>query len=444
MQRHGIRHPARLVPLAFLALIALGTLLLMLPFSRAGIGSAPLVTALFTATSAACVTGLVVVDTATYWSPFGQGVILVLFQVGGFGIMAGTTLLILVVSQRLQLRTRLIAQAETRSASLGDVGSVIRLVVGVTLVVEAVLTLWFVLRLWLGYGEPLGDALWNGLFHALSAFNNAGFTTYPDGLMRFAGDALFLVPLILAIILGGLGVPVIQELRRTPWHWDGWTVHTKITLIGSAVLFAVGFVAVYAYEAANPATLGALGTTERVLGVALQSASMRSAGFSTLDTGAMTSQSLLLHDLLMFIGGGSASTAGGIRVTTFFLLGFVVWSEIRGHSGTSAFRRHICPKVQRQALSIALLAIGVVVLGTLVVLSMTGLPLPDVLFEVISASATVGLSTGITPRLPPDAQYVLVALMYLGRVGTITVFTALALRGSPPEYRYPEERPIVG
>lgn len=444
VQRRGIRHPARLVPLAFLALIALGTLLLMLPFARTGEGSAPFMTALFTATSAACVTGLVVVDTATYWSPFGQAVIMLLFQVGGFGIMAGTTLVILLVSQRLRLRTRLIAQAETRSASIGDVGEVIRLVVGVTLAVEAVLTAWFALRLYFGYGESIGGALWHGLFHALSAFNNAGFTTYPDGLMRFRADASVMVPLTLAIILGGLGVPVLRELWCGPRRWARWSVHTKITLLGSAVLLAVGFIGIYAWEMANPATLGGMATGERILAVALQSASMRSAGFSTLDTGAMTPQSLLLHYVLMFIGGGSASTAGGIRVTTFFLLGFVVWSEIRGTAGTSVFRRHICPTVQRQALSIALIAIGVVGLGTLALLSTTPLRMQDALFEVVSASATVGLSTGITPALPESGQWVLIVLMYLGRVGTITVFTALALRGRPPEFRYPEERPIVG
>lgn len=432
------------MPLAFLVLITLGTLLLMLPVASRGPDPAPFMTALFTAVSAACVTGLVVVDTATYWSPFGHAVIMLLFQIGGFGIMAGTTLVILLVSQRLRLRTRLIAQAETRSASLGDVGEVIRLVVGVTLAVEAVLTVWFALRLYFGYGESVGGALWHGLFHALSAFNNAGFSTYPDGLMRFASDASIIGPVTLAIILGGLGVPVLQELWRRPGRWARWSVHTKITLLGSAVLFAIGFGAIYVYELHNPATLAGLDTGERILGVALQSASMRSAGFSTLDTGAMTPQSLLLHYAMMFIGGGSASTAGGIRVTTFFLLGFVVWSEIRGTAGTSVFRRHICPTVQRQALSIALIAIGVVGLGTLALLSTSTLRMQDALFEVISASATVGLSTGVTPHLPHNAQLVLIVLMYLGRVGTITVFTALALRGRPPEFRYPEERPIVG
>lgn len=444
MQRQGFRHPARLFPLAFLALITLGTLLLMLPVARAGPASAPFITALFTATSAACVTGLVVVDTATYWSGFGQVVILALFQVGGFGIMAGTTLLLMLVSQRLRLQTRLIAQAETRSASLGDVSSVIRMVIVVTLVVETVLTAWFALRLATSYGESTGGALWHGMFHALSAFNNAGFTTYPDGLMRFAGDASVMLPLTVAIVLGGLGVPVLQELRNRPGSWSRWTVHTRITLVGSAVLFIVGVIALFLFESGNPRTLRGLPATEQVLGVLLQSASMRSAGFSTLDTGAMTDQSLLVHYLLMFVGGGSASTAGGIRVTTFFLLGFVVMSEIRGSAGTSVFRRHICPTVQRQALSIALVAVAVIGIGTLAILSLTELPLRDALFEVISASATVGLSTGVTPDLPGAAAAVLVALMYLGRVGTITIFTALALRRSPPEYRYPEERPIVG
>ncbi|GHA80764.1 potassium transporter Trk [Lysobacter bugurensis] len=444
MQQRGIRHPARLVPLAFLAVIAIGTALLSLPFAHAGPGSAPWVTALFTAVSAICVTGLTVVDTATYWSAFGQVVILVLFQLGGLGIMAGATLLVLLVSKRLRLGTRLIAQAETRSMDLVDVMAVVWLILRVMLIVEAALTVVLTLRFHFGYGQPFGTALWNGLFHAVSAFNNAGFSTYSDSVMGFYDDALVLVPMMIAVLVGGLGFPVLHELRREPWRWPRWSVHTKITLLGTAFLFFGGALAIGAYEWTNPQTLAPMGTGERILNAMFHSVSARSSGFNTLDMGTLKSETLAVNYVLMFIGGGSASTAGGIRITTFFLLGLVVWAEVRGRPDTFAFGRTIPADVQRQALTVALLGVSVIAFGTLALMSVTELPLVVVVFEVISASATVGLSTGITGELPPSGQLMLVVMMFIGRVGPVTVATALALRGRNLPYRYPEERPIVG
>lgn len=432
------------MPLAFLALIAIGTALLSLPVAHAGPGPAHWVTALFTAVSAVCVTGLTVVDTATYWSPFGQTVILVLFQLGGFGIMAGATLLVLLVSRRLRLGTRLIAQAETRSLDLVDVMAVVRLILLVSLVVEATLTAALALRFHFTYGQPPATALWNGLFHAVSSFNNAGFSTYSDSVMGFRDDALVLGPMMLAVLVGGLGFPVLHEMRREPWQWSRWSVHTKITLLGSAFLFLGGAAAIGAYEWTNPQTLAPMGVGTRVLNAMFHSVSARSSGFNTLDMGMLEDETLAVNYVLMFIGGGSASTAGGIRITTFFLLGFVVWAEVRGQPDTFAFRRMIPAAVQRQALAVALLGVGVIAFGTLALMSVTELPLLVVVFEVISASATVGLSTGITGELPASGQLILVALMFIGRIGPVTVATALALRRRTVAFRYPQESPIVG
>lgn len=442
--RHGIRHPARLVPLAFLAVIALGTALLMLPAARAGDGGAPWVTALFTAVSALCVTGLVVVDTATYWSGFGQAVILVLFQAGGLGIMAGATLLGLLVSRRLRLGNRILAQAETRSLDLGDVVGVLRLIVAVSAAVELVLAIGLTLRFHYAYGEPWATAAWHGVFHGVSAFNNAGFTTLPTGMAAFAGDGLVLGPMMLAIILGGIGFPVLYELRREAWHWSQWSLHTKMTLAGSAVLLVGGTLMIAAYEWSNPLTLAPLAPAERWLNALFHSVNARSSGFNTLDMGALSAETLAVNYVLMFIGGGSASTAGGIRITTFFLLGFVVWAEIRGQPDTFAFRRMIPATAQRLALTVVLLAVTTVAFGTLALMSVTDLPLMPVAFEVISASATVGLSTGITGALPEAGQLILAVLMFVGRVGTVTVASALALRSRPAAFRYPQESPIVG
>jgi len=444
LRRPILDHPERIIPLAFLATIVVGTILLLLPFSSADGQIAPFLTAVFTATSAVCVTGLIVVDTATYWSPFGQGVIMALFQVGGFGIMAGATLLGLMIFRRLQLGRRLVVQAETKSLSLGDVKSVLRTVLGVTILSEAIVAVVIIVRLHTAYDEPLNTAIWNGLFHAVSAFNNAGFSTYSDSLVRFALDPFILLPLSIAIIVSGLGFPVINELQSEWRKPDRWSIHARLTVFGTIGLLIAGFLAVLVAEWNNTATIGDMPTAGKVLNAFTHSVMSRTAGFNAVDVGQMRPETLLFTDGLMLIGGGSAGTAGGIKVTTFLLLGVVVWAEIRGRADVTVFQRRICPDVQRQALAVVLMAVGLVGLATLAILSMTTLPLDRVLFEVISAFATVGLSTGITADLPPAAQSILIALMFVGRVGTITVAAALALRARHVPYRYPQERPIVG
>jgi Trk-type K+ transport system membrane component len=447
MGSRRIGHPERVVPLAFLAGIAAGTLLLMLPIARAGGLSgepgAPLIVALFTATSALCVTGLTVVDTPSYWSPFGQAVLLLLSQAGGLGIMTGATLLGLLVTRQMPLRGRLLASAEMRSLDLGDVRNVLRLVVVTTLVAELVLTVWLSLR-FLSWGMSPGAAVWHGLFHAGSAFMNAGFSTLPEGLAPHATDVLFLSPLMIGVVLGGIGFPVLYELRhewRTPARWS---IHTKLTIWGSIGLTLVGMLSVLLFEWSNPETLGREAPAGRLLGALFHSVMTRSGGFSVHDPALMGPDSLLISSALMLVGGGSASTAGGIRVTTFLLLGFVVWSEIRGRPDSVAFRRRIAPEVQRQALAVVLTAVGVVSAGLLTLASFVDAPVEMILFEVISAFATVGLSTGLSTHMPPEGQFVLVLMMYIGRVGTVSLATALALRVRATPYRYPEERPIVG
>lgn len=442
--RSSLQHPARLVPLAFLAAIAIGTALLLLPVARVGPGGADFITALFTATSAVCVTGLIVVDTPTYWTPFGQAVILALIQIGGFGIMTGSTLLGVLISRRLGLRTRIIAQAETRTLDLGDVTGVLRLIFVVTLLVELFIWALLALRLHWTYGEPLPVAIWNGLFHAISAYNNAGFSTYSDSLMGFADDWLFLGPIMLAVIVGGIGFPVLADLKRRLWQPSKWSVHTKITLLGTVVLIVVGTLTVLAYESAAEGTLTLVSLPERLLDALFHSVMTRTAGFNSVDIGALRTETLVVTDMLMFIGGGSAGTAGGIKVSTVFILALAVWAEIRGETDTTAFHRRFSTDVLRQALTLIVLASIAIALATLHLLSVTSFPLEQVLFETISAFATVGLSTGITGSLPPSAELTLVALMFVGRVGTITVATGLALKRSQRPYRYPEERPIVG
>lgn len=445
--RKAVAHPERAIPLAFLVGIAIGTLLLALPVARAGglagEEGAPLLVALFTATSAFCVTGLTVVDTAGYWSPFGHLVLLLLAQAGGIGIMTGATLLGLLVTRQLRLKSRLLAQSEMKQLDLGDVRTVLRLVLMVTLVTEAVLALWLTLRFW-SYGYPLGQALWHGLFHSVMAYVNAGFSTLPEGLADHSGDWLLAIPLMLAVVMGGIGFPVLLELHREWRRPAGWSIHTKLTLWGSLGLTLLGMAAILGFEWRNPATLGALALPDRLLAALFHSVMTRSGGFSLFDVAAMGADSTLISSALMLIGGGSASTAGGIRITTFLLLGFVVLSEIRGQPDSVAFNRRICPQVQRQAVAVTLTAVGVVSLALLILASFVKAPVEKIMFEVISAFATTGLSTGLAAEMPPAGQLLLVLVMYIGRVGTVSLAAAIALRAPYTPIRYPEEKPIVG
>jgi trk system potassium uptake protein TrkH len=438
------RNPVRLVPALFLVAISIGTLLLSLPMARAGLGSAPPLVALFTATSAVAVTGLITVDTQTYWSPFGQGVILLLFQIGGFGIMTAAVLLGLLAGRTFRLRDRLATHVERNRLAGGDTKKVLILAFRVTILVESLTALVLILRLRLFHGESWGDAMWNGVFHAVSAFNNAGFSTYSSSVMAFQHDAWILGPIMLAVIVSSLGFPVIQEFRMRPFAFRRWTLHSKITVLGTAFLLLGGLVAILVSEWSNPATLGPMAWPAKVLNAGFHSVMPRTAGFNSLDVGSFRIETLTFNYALMFIGGGSAGTAGGIKITTFVLLLIVVWSEIRGERDAEVMGRRIGNRVERQALAVSVLSGLLVATGTVILLSVTPFPLSDVLFEVISAFATVGLSTGITADLPPAGQLTIIVLMYVGRVGTITIATALALGDDRKTYRYPEENPIVG
>ncbi|MEE4152649.1 MAG: potassium transporter TrkG [Erythrobacter sp.] len=439
-----MRNPIRLIPLLFLALIALGTALLALPFATSTGTSAPLLTAFFTATSAVSVTGLIVVDTPTYWSLFGQVVILALFQIGGFGIMTAATLFGLMLGRGFGLAERMATQVERSRIERGDAISVIRLVLVVTLCVEGLVAAILAARLYAAHDMSLPAALWHGVFHAVSAFNNAGFSTFSDSVMGFAGDAVILVPIMLAVVITALGFPVMQDLKAQRLAWRRYTLHTKITLAATAALLGGGFVATLAMEWANPATLGPMGIADKALNAAFHSVMPRTAGFNSLDVGGFTDATVMANLFLMFIGGGSAGTAGGIKLTTFVVLAAVVASEIRGRRDAGVFQRRFTPAIERQALTVTVLAATLIFAVTAFIAAISEAGLEDVLFETISAFSTVGLSRGITADLPPAAQIALCVLMFVGRVGTITVATALALGGRGRAFRYPEENPIVG
>lgn len=438
------QHPAQVIVGGFAAAVLAGTGLLWLPAATESGEPARLIDALFTATSAVCVTGLVVVDSGTHWSVFGEVVIALLIQVGGLGIMTLGTLFALSISGRLGLRARMLAQAETKTLQMSDVRRVVRNIVLLSLGVEAAAAIVLTARFMIGYGEPFGRALYLGVFHAVSAFNNAGFALWPDGLIRFNSDPWILTTISVAVIIGGLGFPVLFELRRN-WRRPGrWTVLTRITVTVTVILLAGGTLVFLATEFRNPRTLAPLSGGDQLLNAFFTAVMPRTAGFNSIDIAGMYPSSWLATDVLMFIGGGSAGTAGGIKVTTFGLLAFVIWAELRGEPAVNVGHRQLPGQLQRQAITIALVSLGTVAAATYALLVLSPHSLDQVLFEAVSAFATVGLSTGITAQFDTAGHALLTLLMFVGRVGPLTLGTALALRTRVRRYELPEERPLVG
>ena len=451
-------HPAQVVVFGFAVTVLIGTAVLMLPNSRVGPGGASFLEALFTATSAVCVTGLTVVDTAVYWTPFGQIVILMLIQIGGFGIMSFASVVGLAIARKLSLRSRVTAAAETKSVGLEDVKGLVLGVVRISLAIELTVAALLAVRFMVGYGEPVGRAIWLGVFHSVSSFNNAGFALFSDNLMGFTTDPWICLPISAAVILGGLGFPVIVQLRRQlrmqarhPRHWSAstwsiraWTMNTRIVVTGTIALLSLGTIYITAVEWTNPNTLGPLDWPGKLLTGFFQAVQTRTAGFNSIDIGQMDSASLLGMDVLMLIGGGPAGTAGGIKITTFAVLFFILWTELRGEVAVNVFGKRLSRAVHREAITIALLAVGVIIAATAALMLLTEISMDALLFEAISAFATVGLSTGITAALPWGGQIILILLMFVGRLGPITIGSAIALRERHTTYELPKERPIIG
>lgn len=442
----GLRfaNPGQAIATLFAGAIAVGTALLSLPISSASGQRTDFVDALFTSTSAVCVTGLVTVDTGSHWSVFGQCVILLLIQLGGLGIMTAATIVLLLFFNRMGLRARSAIQVETKSFAATDLRGVVRRIVIFSLAIEFVLACVLAVRLWSRYDYSIPQALYDGVFHSVSAFNNAGFGLYPDNLMGFVNDPLILGPIAIAVVIGGLGFPVVFELLRVWRRPSRWSVLAKVTVVMTVFLIGFGSVAFYLAESSNPATLGGLSGPNAVVAAIFTAIMPRTAGFNAVDIAALTPESLALTNIFMFIGGGSAGTAGGIKVTTVGLLAFVVWAELRGRTHVSIARRTVPSVNQRQALSVATLGILVVTVAFLTLLALTDDTPDAVLFETISAFGTVGLSTGITAGLSDPAKLLLVALMFIGRLGPLTLASALALRERPDRTRLPEERIVVG
>lgn len=416
--------------LGFAGAIAIGTLVLMLPVaSAAGTWTGPL-DALFTATSAVCVTGLVVVDTATHWSLFGQATIIVLIQAGGLGFMAGSTLLLLLlVGRRTGLRDRLVAQAATGAPDLSDLGVLLRRILAFTVAVEVAGAVALGAAFW-ATGMDAAGAAWWGVFHAVSAFNNAGFDLAGGfrSMTGYAMEPVVLVPLGVLIVLGGLGFAIVSDVLAKR-GWIRLALETKIVLLVTGALLLLGAVGTSILEWSNPDALAGLPEAHRATNAVFQSVTYRTAGFAAIDPGGLTDAALILGMALMFIGAASGSTGGGIKVNTFGLLLATVLSTARGRADTQVFGRRVPDQVVYRALTVALLSIAVVFVSALCLdTTSPNVAFIDALFEAVSAFATVGLTTGITPGLPDPARVVLIATMFVGRLGPLTLALAVAGR----------------
>lgn len=437
-------HPARLIPLGLLAIILIGVVLLLLPVSTAdeAVHEAPVRTAFFTATSAVCVTGLVVVDTPGHWSTTGHVVLLGLFQIGGLGIATLSSLVGIALFRRMGLRSMLVAGHETRG-DIGTLRSVLPSILLTTAVIETVVATFLAVRFGTAYDVSWHQAIWYGVFHGVSAFNNAGFALFSDSLAQYATDPWIVVPVMTGVVLGGLGFPVLVELTRVRSP-QSWSIHTRLVLVTSATLLVGGALALGALEWGNSDTLGAFDWPSRIMAAVFMSVTARSSGFSTIDYAQVGDAAILVTSGLMFVGAGSAGTSGGIKVGTLAVLFLAALAEARGDSDVHVFGRRISTATVRQSLVVLGVSTALTGVAIVVLLQTTGFALRDVVFEAVSATAVVGLSTGITDDLPGAAVWFVTAAMFVGRVGPVAVAAAVAGSERRRLYRYPEAKPLIG
>ncbi len=450
------RSAARFAVLVFGGLVGIFTVLFSLPIATTSGEQAPFVDALFTAVSVICVTGLATVDMATFWSPIGHVFVFVGVEIGGIGVLTLASILGLIISRRLGLRQKLLAAgdanplrirkgpiAEGQAIRLGETGSLLATVAISVLVIEAIVAALLFPRMLIEGVDPW-SAAWQSVYTSAMAFTNTGFLPTSEGLAPYTHDLWFLLVLMIGVTFGAIGFPVIYALSRNLRRARRWSLHVKLTLVTFALLLAGGAIAYFFLEFNNPRTMADFDLGQRVLQSMFISSMARSGGFSTLDMGQLDGSSLLVTDMLMFIGGGSASTAGGIKVTTLAILFLAAFAEARGSEAMEAYERRIPSDVLRLAVSVVLWGATTVAGATIILLLINDEPLDYVLFDVISAFATCGLSTGFTQGSSEASQYVLAATMFLGRIGTVTLAAALAASTRRQLFRRAEERPIVG
>ncbi len=450
-----VKYPARASLAWYLVLISIGALILWQPFCG-GSPQTPIspMDAVFTATSATCVTGLVVRSTEHDFSFAGQLAILAMIQLGGIGIMTVTTYVMFQLGSRESLRSRAVLSETYGADDKTDLRWILRRVIYITLIFEG--AGFVILTLRNLFDHSLANAIWHALFHSISAFCNAGFALHDDSLTRYQGDPLVNLTIGTLVVIGGIGFPVILDIQRN-WHgawlerWDRLHLHSKMMLIGSALLLAAGTTSFLILE--WDGVLNGMPLWKRPIVAAFHSISCRTAGFNTVEVASLTNAMLFLSILLMLIGAGSGSTAGGFKVSTVMVLVLQAWNAFRGRAQINFFRRTIPQSAVTRATATALLfaVVAGLAMTILLVIEQSSTPHPqsqglalDAAFEIASALGTVGLSTGLTPHLSSAGRLVLIVLMFLGRLGPISVFVALSRTGRSVPVEYPGEEPMIG
>ncbi|WP_426451560.1 TrkH family potassium uptake protein [Paenibacillus sp. S-38] len=432
--------PPRILAAGFALIIAIGTVLLSLPAASVGGGRIPVMDALFTAVSATCVTGLVVMDTGTRFTLFGEIVILVMIQLGGIGFMTTATWIALALRKRISLRDRLVLK---ESLNQDSVEGIVRLIIKVFIyafTVEAVASLVFALQ-WAGE-LPWGKALYYGIFHAVSLFNNAGFEII-GGFMPYVDHVGINLVSMFLIVAGGLGFIVMSDIVDYP-RTRRLSLHSKVVLSVSGILTLTSAVIFLVFEYSNERTLGGMDWDSKLLVSVFHAISLRSGGINTVDIAGLHAATQFMMVIMMFIGAAPGSTGGGLKITTFALLVGAVRAVLTGKEDVVLFRSRMPKYLIQKAVTLTLIAVAVIVAATMILLTLQDRDFMTVLFEATSAFGTVGLSMGLTPELTPAGQTVIMLLMFCGRVGLVTL--AFALQSKPPKelYRYPEGRIIIG
>lgn len=434
--------PAILV-LAFALLIFIGAGLLILPVSSASGEVTPLMDALFTSTSAVCVTGLVVVDTGTHWSFFGQAVILALVQLGGLGFMTGATIMILIFGQRIGMREKLFISTTVGASKMSGLGRLLTYITLFTLVVEGLGALVFYLHF-----PDIGlhtDVIWKAIFQSISAFNNAGFDIFGNNrsLLDFQADTVLLMTTAALVLLGGIGFMLLVDVM-VKRNFVRLALNNKIVLVTTAFLLLFGTLIILALEYFNTGTLGNMGIWQKIMVAFFQSTITRTAGFTAIDMSNLTQYCIFFMVVLMFIGGASGSTAGGIKVNTFGILIATIWSVLKGREHAGAFGKEFIPQQIYRALTVIMMSLAIVTAVILLLTMTEKFDFLQLLFEAVSAFSNVGLSVGITPFLTDTGLIIIIVTMFVGRLGSLTLALLMLQHQKPSIYRYPQEPITIG
>ncbi len=435
----------QIIALGFMLLILVGALLLQLPFSSADGTPPPFLDCLFTATSASCVTGLVTVDTGVTWSLFGQFVLITLIQIGGLGFMTIATLFFIVLRKRMGLREREVMSESINSSKIGGIRRVAGHILIITFAVEGIGALILTLRFFIAYHFPFGKALWFGVFHAVSAFCNAGFDINGnfDSFTQYASDPVIIITLMSLILLGGLGFFVWEEIRQKGFRMKKYSLHAKIVLTVSAILLIFPTLLFYFTEA--DASHTGMNTQQAILASFFDSVSPRTAGMNITDTSSLSPAGHLMTVILMFIGGSPSSTAGGIKTTTLAVLILFSVASMQKSRSVGCFGRQIPEDSFKKAVCVFFVNLSLALSGFFIIAAIQpNLNASHLIFEVFSAMGTVGMTCGITRDLETISKLVIICLMFCGRVGSISFGSALMEKKSPPPILFPHESITIG